>query len=322
VLRPDGHALADPEKPLMTPLLPIAGIMSLLVCVGSLLLLRAVRRQARVTSRLLAVATGGEKPKPRAAGGGPLRLVALIGMTLARSGLLSSGTISQLEQTLISAGLRGANGLGLFVGFKLLFLAGLPAVAWFGLQHWDLSPLVRNGGVAGAAVMGMLLPDYFVRSRRSAYLKRVQVGLADALDMMVICSEAGLGMEPAIARVATEIIHAHPAVADEMSQTVSELRVVADRRTALINMGARTGLEGLKRLGATLIQTQQYGTPLAQALRTLSAELRQEMLVRFEGRAARLPVLLTVPMIVFILPTVFIIVGGPAILGVYATMQR
>jgi tight adherence protein C len=179
----------------------------------------------------------------------------------------------------------------------------------------------RNGGVAAAAIIGMLLPDYVVRRRRKRYLNGVQAGLADALDMMVICSEAGLGMESALSRVATEIGQAHPAVADELLQTVSELRVAADRRTAMLNMGLRTGLAGLKRLGATLIQTQQYGTPLSQALRTLSAELRQEMLVRFEERAARLPVLLTVPMIVFILPTVFIVVGGPAMLSVYASMH-
>ncbi len=87
-------------------------------------------------------------------------------------------------------------------------------------------------------------------------------------------------------------------------------------------MGTRTGLESLKRLGATLVQTLQYGTPLSQALRTLSAEMRTEMLTRFEERAARLPVLLTVPMIVFILPTVFAVVGGPAVLKVMASLRH
>jgi len=168
----------------------------------------------------------------------------------------------------------------------------------------------------------MLLPDYVVRSRRNAFLKRVQAGLPDALDMMVICSEAGLGLEPAITRVAVEIGQAHPAVAEELLLTASELRVIPDRRTALLNMGSRTGLESLKRLGATLVQTLQYGTPLSQALRTLSAEMRGEMLVRFEERAARLPAVLTVPMIVFILPTVFMIVGGPAMLSVIASMHH
>lgn len=309
----------------MNSLVPIAaaGTVSLLASAGSLLLLRALHRQQLLAARLLTIQLGVARPRP-AGRRAPrlLRVVAAIGTALARSGALSTGTLAQFEQTLVSAGLRGANGLGLFVGSKLLLLLGLPAIAWFGLRALELSPLLHHGGVAGAAMLGMLLPDYAVRSRRNAFLKRVQAGLPDALDMMVICSEAGLGLEPAITRVAAEIGQAHPAVAEELLQTASELRVVADRRTALLNMGDRTGLESLKRLGATLVQTLQYGTPLSQALRTLSAEMRGEMLVRFEERAARLPVLLTVPMIVFILPTVFMIVGGPAMLSVIASLHR
>jgi len=307
----------------MTPLLPAAAVFSLVASAGSLVLLRAVRRQERLAARLLAVRLGVTAPNQSGqAGSGLLRMVATIGTALARSGLLSTGTLAQLEETLTSAGLRGANGLGLFVGSKLLLLACLPALAWFGLRGFDLSPLVRSGVVAAAAVVGMLLPDYFVRNRRKAFLSRVEAGIPDALDMMVICSEAGLGLEPAITRVAAEIAHAHPSVAEELTHTASELRVVSDRRTALLNMGERTGLDSLKRLGATLIQTLQYGTPLSQALRILSAEMRGEMLVRFEEKAARLPVLLTVPMIVFILPTVFMIVGGPAMLSVFASFHK
>ncbi len=115
-------------------------------------------------------------------------------------------------------------------------------------------------------------------------------------------------------RVAGELAGPHAAVAQELRQTLTEMRFLADRRTALLNMGRRTGLEALKRLGATLIQSAQYGTPLNQALRSLATEMRYEMLVRFEAQATRLPVLLTVPMILFILPCVFIVVGGPAAL--------
>ncbi len=309
----------------MNQMLPLAaaGTVGLLASLGALLLLRGLDRQQRLAARLLAVRLG--VAKPRRTGGEPnrlLRLVAAVGTALARSGLLSTRTLTQLEQTLLSAGLRGGNGLSLFVGSKLLLLACLPGVAWFAMRALPLSPLLHHGGAVAAAVLGMLLPDYVVRSRRTAFLRQVQAGLPDALDMMVICSEAGLGLEPAIARVAAEIGHAHPAVAEELLQTASELRVAADRRTALLNMGGRTGLESLKRLGATLVQTLQYGTPLSQALRTLSAEMRGEMLVRFEERAARLPVLLTVPMIVFILPTVFMVVGGPAMLSVVASLRR
>ena len=125
-----------------------------------------------------------------------------------------------------------------------------------------------------------------------------------------------MGLEPAIDRVGREIGHAHQAVAEELLNVAREMRVNADRRAALMNMGTRTGLASLRRLGVTLVQTLQYGTPLSQALRTLSAEMRQEALTRFEARAGRLPALLTVPMIVFILPCVFLIVGGPAVVHV------
>jgi tight adherence protein C len=112
--------------------------------------------------------------------------------------------------------------------------------------------------------------------------------------------------------VSTEIAPAYPEVAYELQLTSTEFRILTDRRVALTNMGTRTGLTVMQRLGGTLVQTLQYGTPLSQALRTLASEMRHEMQIRFETRAARLPVLLTLPMIIFILPCIFIVVGGPA----------
>src|SRR5208337_4205534 len=126
-----------------------------------------------------------------------------------------------------------------------------------------------------------------------------EAGMPDALDMMVICGQAGLGLEASVERVGAEIRFAHPAVAEALTRTAHEMPVNADPRSALLNLGRRTGLASMRRLAGVLIQSIQYGTPLTQALRTLSAEQRQEMLARFEGRAAKLPVLLTLPMIVF-----------------------
>ena len=308
----------------MTLLLPVAAGATLVAGVGSLLLLRVARRQEALATRLRSVQGDGVFVASDAAAGrsGFLHLVASLGAALARSGLLSSNTLLQLQQTLVAAGLRGPNGLGLFVGSKLLLLICLPLLTWLGVRGMELSPLVENGALAAACAAGLLLPDYFVRSRRAAALRKIEAGLPDALDLMVICSEAGLGLEPALARVAIEIEHAHPLVAEELTLTAHDLRLTSDRRAALLNMGGRTGLDSLKRLGVTLVQTLQYGTPLSQALRLLSAEMRGEMLIRFEERAARLPVLLTVPMILFILPTVFMVVGGPAMLSVLASMHK
>jgi tight adherence protein C len=165
-------------------------------------------------------------------------------------------------------------------------------------------------------VIGLLGPDWTIRWLRGRHLAAVENGLPDALDMLVICAEAGLPLEPAIARVGREIRPAHPAVSVEFLQTASEMRIVSDHRLILTQLGTRTGLAGCKRLATTLVQTLQYGTPLVDALRVLAAEMRTELLTRFEARAARLPVLLTLPMIVFILPCVFLVVGGPAIIQV------
>ena len=308
----------------MSPVLMIAGGVFLLCAGGALLLMRAGEAQEKMAPRVASVhrSAGIQRAVRGRISAGPFRIISIVGTALARSGLLSDKTITELEQTLAAAGFRGGNGLGLFVGSKMLMLCGLPTLAWFGLGAMSVSSMVHNGATGVAAILGLLAPDYIVKSMRSRFLKRLDRGLPDALDMMVICSEAGLGLEPAITRVAAEIGHAHPAVADELRNTASELRIMADRRVALQNMGTRTGLESLKRLGSTLVQTLQYGTPLSQALRTLSAEMRTEMLTRFEEKAARLPVLLTLPMIVFILPTVFAVVGGPAALKVMATMHH
>ena len=161
-----------------------------------------------------------------------------------------------------------------------------------------------------------MAPDWILGQRRKRYQAHLENGLPDALDMMVICAQAGLGLGPAIVRVATELLNAHAEVAEELGQTANELQLISDSRVALTNLGVRTGIDGYKRLGTTLIQTMQYGTPLTEALRQLSAEMRQDALTKFEARAARLPVLLTMPMILFILPCVFLIAAGPAIIQI------
>ena len=283
-----------------------------------------MQRQERLRQRLLAIrrptnalVSAGDTQQAR----GLLGIIGAIGSGVARSGLLSQKTMAELTQTLGASGLRGPGALGVFVGAKLLLLIAMPLLAWVVLQRFGLSSMVRNASIAGAALVGLLGPDWWVRRRHKQYLDAIQAGLPDALDLMVICAEAGLGFEPAINRVAAEIRQAHPAISEEFGKTASELRVVSDSRVALANMGTRTGLDSLKRMSSMLSQTMRYGTPLGDALRVLSAEMRYEMLMRFEARAARLPVLMTIPMILFILPCIFLIVGGPAAIQVMRTMH-
>jgi tight adherence protein C len=230
---------------------------------------------------------------------------------MARSGLLPAATRTEFEQTLSQAGWRGSRGLGLFVGSKLLGVVLLPLVTYFGLAG-KLQPMSFYSAMGIAFAIGLLGPDFVLKQMRKAHLKQVERGLPDALDMMVICAQAGLALENAIERVAIEFAAANKAVSEELAVCASELRIGADRRTALNALGERTGLDTMKRFAATLIQTMQFGTPLTHALRVLASEMRTDMLTKYEEKAARLPVMLTMPMILFILPTVFIVVGGPA----------
>ncbi|MDO9709139.1 type II secretion system F family protein [Paracraurococcus lichenis] len=310
----------------MTPAMLGAGVPALLLAGAAALLgfglvlawmWRAIARDQRIGERMLEV--------QRAAGidqvalpWSPQRLLlrglAAIGRVLTGGGILSGRTVAELEQTLMAAGFRGDRALAIFVGGKVLLFLGLPLAAAIGLRLAGAGQTGWMVGLIAAAVGGLLLPDLVAKRLRKRYLKELERGLPDALDLMVICSEAGLALEGAIERVAAEIRPANRAVATEFALCGSELRILADRRAALLNMAERTGLGLLRRLGMTLAQTLQYGTPLTQALRTLSAEMRQEQLVRFEARAAKLPVLLTVPMILCILPTLFLVVAGPAML--------
>ncbi len=301
----------------MTPPLLLIGLFALLMMAGvGAALVVETKRQQRFAARLRSIrqSIAGVPEAPEVTGPLLLRLVSRLGAAVAKSGLLSPRTLGELEHTLRLAGFRPGQGLGLFVGSKMLLLPLLPALMI--ALHPPVSSFMHNVLVFGSAIVGLLAPDQLVRWLRKRHLRAVDQGLPDALDLMVICSDAGLSLEPALSRVATEIRPAHPAVAEELALTANELRITADIRIAFGNAGERTGLVGIKRLATTLAQSLQYGTPLAHALRTLSAEMRQEMLTRFEARAARLPVLLTVPMIMFILPCVFLIVGGPAILQV------
>jgi tight adherence protein C len=174
--------------------------------------------------------------------------------------------------------------------------------------------------IMGAAFLGWLLPDVFVKNQKQKYEEIMRRSLPDALDLMVICAEAGLSLDASFDRVAREIAPSSPELAEELAMTGAELGLLPERSKALLGLVERVDLQGVLALVNTLIQTERYGTPLAQALRVLSAEMRDDRMMRAEEKAARLPATLTVPMIVFILPTLFIVLMGPAIIKVMETM--
>ena len=239
-------------------------------------------------------------------------LISSIGETIANSGVMSRNMLANLEQTLVSSGLTSNNALGLFIGSKLLMLTTFPLLILI-LLHGVVDPVTAYGMAAGGAGIGMLGPDWLAKKFRTKYVARVSGGLPDALDLLLICAQSGLALEPSLSRVETEMRSVHPDLSWELAQTVAELQILSDSRIALVNLGTRTKLDGFKRLSSTLIQTMQFGTPLSDALRLLAQEMRHEVMMNFEAKAARLPVLLTLPMVAFIMPSVFIVVGGPAV---------
>ena len=279
-------------------------------------------RAGRLASRIEFVVEGGEKrPEAKPETAALLRVVSAFGMLIARSGMLSTKTLAEMTATLEGAGFRGGRGLGLFIGAKILLAVLVPLVLFFVLHNFGTGTFWILVKLAGGAVIGLLLPETLANNIRNRHLAQVAAGVPDALDMLVICADAGLALEAGLARVAQEIGTLNPALAQELTQTSRELQIGSDMRQAMEALGQRTGLVTLKRLATTLSQSLQYGTPLTQALRTLSAELRQEALILFEERAGRLPTMMTIPMILFILPCVFLVVAGPAIINVMAIMH-
>jgi tight adherence protein C len=295
----------------------------LLVAAAGVMLLNDIARNGRFNARM-AVAKGRDilSPPVRIEGSPVLRVISKFGMLVARSGFLSGKTIAEMTATLESAGFRGGRGLGLFIGAKILLTILLPVVTIFALRHVLHGTLFTILKIGAPALCGLLAPETIANRIRKKHLTAVDAGVPDALDMLVICADAGLALEAGLARVSQELGGLNSALAIELTQTSRELQIGSDMRRAMEALGDRTGLVTLKRLSTTLAQSLQYGTPLTQALRSLSAELRQEALIRFEERAGRLPTLMTIPMILFILPCVFLIVAGPAMINVMATMRH
>jgi tight adherence protein C len=152
--------------------------------------------------------------------------------------------------------------------------------------------------------------------------KAVVAGLPDALELLVICVEAGLAFEDGIDRIVRELERSQPALADELALTSADLKILSSRDLALANLAERVEMPSVRSVVTTLTQTMRYGTPLARALRTVAAELRNDSLMQLEEHANQLPSLMTIPMMIFIMPTIFMIVGGPAVLRVLDTFHH
>jgi len=246
-----------------------------------------------------------------------LQAMSLMRRIADRFNLLRSGTAIKASRKLSQAGWRSKDALVVFLVMKLVLpLAfGLGAYMVVGVIAGEgASPLIRNILPVVGVVLGAWGPDLMVKNATQKRMKALQKGLPDALDLLVICAEAGLALDASMTRVAGEMENSCPEIASEIGLTAIELGFLPDRRQALDNLINRCPLSSIRGVVNTLLQTEKYGTPLANSLRVLSAEFRNDRMMAAETKAARLPAVLTVPMMIFILPTVFIVLIGPAIL--------
>ena len=216
-------------------------------------------------------------------------------------------------------GISAAHAPMAFAGIRLITLMAFSVLVFLlsprlGLAAASAVLPFLVAGVAG--VFAWFLPKLIIQDILKSRAESIAAGLPDALDLLVICAEAGLALEDGIERVAVELHLSQPALADELMLTAADLKVLPSSEAALSKFAERVDLPPIRSLVTTLSQTMRYGTPLAQAMRVVAAGMRNDALLRLEERANKLPALMTVPMIVFIMPTIFLILGGPAALRI------
>ena len=230
--------------------------------------------------------------------------------------VLQDDQLKQAQIKLAQAGIRSKDwAIAVIFGRLVLpiVIGGTAAVIIYGMNVFtEWSEIKKFGAFAGALLLSYKAPDLYIDNLVTKRAAAIRKGVPDALDLLVICAEAGLTVDAAFGRVSRELGNAYPELGEEFQLTSIELGFLTERRMAFENLAERVKLDALKGVVTTMIQTEKYGTPLASALRVLSAEFRHERMMRAEEKAARLPAIMTVPLILFILPTLFVVILGPA----------
>ncbi|WP_120717469.1 type II secretion system F family protein [Tsuneonella amylolytica] len=236
--------------------------------------------------------------------------------TLANMKVLQQSQIEVIQQKLAWAGYRNKELAVYIIGLRMVLPIVFGFVAFMLFYVLNIMPdwgsMKKLFALTAAVGFGYKGPELFLKNKATKRTGEIRKGLPDALDLLVICAEAGLTVDAAFNRVAKELGRAYPELGDEFALTAIELSFLTERRMAFENLAGRVNLDAVKGVVTTMIQTERYGTPLASALRVLSAEFRNERMMRAEEKAARLPAIMTVPLILFILPVLFIVILGPA----------
>jgi len=231
-------------------------------------------------------------------------------------GRLVPGTpkqVSHVQRLMIRAGYRKPEAVMVMRGVKLVVPVGLLALVYFTGVYQENPFFI----LAFAAVGGYLLPEFWLSRQVSKRQHIIRLALPDALDLLVICVEAGLGLDQSILRVSQELRVAHPELCEELDLVTAEIRVGKGRIESLRELANRTGVDDIKALVAMLIQTDRFGTSVAKSLRTHSEDLRTKRRQRAEEMAAKTTVKMVPPLVFFIFPALFVVILGPAVIMLY-----
>jgi len=292
-------------------LVPFLTFASVIAIGGGIIAVRVARREP-IKARLQRddlLASPGTKPKS-------MDVVQRLGSTLSGS----KGASSQLKQQLIQAGYHEPGAPSIYIGSKLLLLA-----AGFGASASTLLPLpiplhYKVLGIAMASVLLSFLPNFYVSVRRSKRRLDVQIHLADAVDLLEICVSSGMGLDMAWNSVSDEVRRVSTTLADEMALTNLEIHLGAQRAQAMRNMAYRTGAEEISSLVATIVQSDRFGTSIADALRVFATSMREQRSQKAEEAAEKMAVMLLFPMVLCIFPAMLIVVAAPSVITFFKTV--
>ena len=268
-------------------------------------------RRKQIKSEMLAPRTRGKKEKSSSIG--------IIRRIVHKMNLLQKSQITRINKLLLNAGYRSKDAIFVFAFFQFV----LPIIVIvFELLLVDINfsdPLSDKTNlffIVAAPIFAFKLPVILVSNARSKRYYAIQKALSDGLDLMLICAEAGLSLAASLDRVAHELSTVYPELAEEFAITSIELGFLPERKKAMTNLMERVDTPEIRGMVGVFLQTEKYGTPIAQALRVLAAEYRTQRMLRAEQKAARLPAIMTIPMIVFILPTLFMTIIFPVVIKI------
>jgi tight adherence protein C len=299
-------------------MIPIAWVAVALLLTGATLIIRRELRIRLLNARVMqsiAGVPGQTQPFQNA-----MAWLSALGARYRR--FYSPENLEQLRTVVQASGFNPHRMVPVLIGGKTVCMVMFPLLAVIGVQFTDMAVNTKVLFIIIATIVGFILPRVVLQNISRRFNKDVQLGTPDAIDLLVVCSQAGMGMESALERVAQEMDRSNPAITTVFNGLLTDLRVLPDRREAFANLGERSTFEGLRRFGTMVNQSMQYGTPLSEALRAIAEELRRDRITRLEERAHKLGAKLTLPMVLFMLPAMFIILAGSPFLHLMESMSN